>query len=152
MIRKITLALLVLFVLIQFIRPTKNVSAQLITDNDISTVYPISEEVHQILIQKCYDCHSNHTNYPWYFNIQPVAWWLAGHINEGKKELNFSEFKTYPEKKAIHKLEEMGEVADENSMPLQSYVIMHPHSKLSDHDRAAIKTWLKSLPVTFEHH
>jgi hypothetical protein len=152
MIKKILLGLVIILAVIQFIRPSKNVSAETITANDLSKVHPIPDNVHQIMVKKCYDCHSNNTNYPWYANIQPVGMWLNHHVNEGKDEFNFSEFKTYDEKKANHKLEELGEVLEEGSMPLRSYTILHPETKISDDDKSQIMAWLKSLPIKFEEH
>jgi hypothetical protein len=139
-------------VIIQFIRPERNVSEEIITARDVSKVHQIPENVHQILMKKCYDCHSNNTTYPWYINFQPVGWWLAHHIDEGKEELNFSEFATYDKKKADHKLEEIGEVLEDGSMPLKSYTLIHAEAKISDEEKQAVNAWLKSLPITFEHH
>lgn len=150
MLRKIVLAFLAILVIIQFIRPAKNDAKIVITENDISRMYPMSEAVQQIFVNKCYDCHSNSTVYPWYYNIQPVAWWMAHHINEGKDELNFSDFKTYPEKKAIHKLEEISEAVNEGWMPLDSYLWIHGDAKITEQDRTLINAWLKSLPVKWE--
>ena len=96
--------LLIAFIVIQFIRPTKNNSKDLIT-NDITTKYTVPKEVQTILVTSCYDCHSNNTNYPWYANIQPIAWWLNDHIKEGKKELNFSAFTNYKIARQYKKLE-----------------------------------------------
>ena len=109
MAKKIILVLLALFVLIQFVRPKKNISTEVVTARDISKVHSIPDDVHQTLIKKCYDCHSNNTNYPWYSKIQPVGLWLGHHVEEGKEELNFSEFATYDKKRADHKLEEIME-------------------------------------------
>lgn len=148
--RKIVIGLLVLLLIIQFFRPSKNVSDTLIAENDISRKYGIPEETHQILIKKCYDCHSNTTHYPWYFNVQPVGWWMAHHINEGKEELNFSAFKTYPEKRANHKLEEISEAFNEGWMPIDSYVWAHHDTRVTAHDREAINAWMRSVPATLK--
>lgn len=94
MIKKILYVLIAALVIIQFIRPKQNVSAGPFT-NDVSTKFAVNDNVASILKQSCYDCHSNNTVYPWYANVQPVTWWLQDHVNEGKKELNFSEFATY---------------------------------------------------------
>jgi hypothetical protein len=152
MFKKILLALVILLVIIQFIRPEKNVSQEVIAENDISNVHAIPEEVHQVLIKKCYDCHSNNTNYPWYVNIQPVGWWLAHHVDEGKGELNFSEFRSYDEERANHKLEEIGEVTEDGSMPLSSYTLIHSATKITAEDKAAIHAWLRSMNISFEEH
>jgi uncharacterized membrane protein len=151
--RKVILGILAALVLIQFIRPAKNVSDELITADDISKKYTIPENVHQVLISKCYDCHSNTTVYPWYNNIQPVGWWMSSHVTEGKEELNFSVFKTYPEKKANHKMEELSEAINEGWMPLDSYLWIHHSASVTEEDRAIINAWIKTLPITLgDHH
>lgn len=150
--KKVGFTLLAVLIIIQFFRPAKNVSDEIITANDISKVYAIPENVHQVFISKCYDCHSNNTHYPWYYTIQPVAWWMAAHVDEGKEELNFSEFKTYPEKRANHKIEEISESINEGWMPLDSYLWIHHEAKITDEDRTAINAWIKTLPVVFEKH
>ena len=109
--------------------------------------YGIPEAVHNILVQKCYDCHSNNTTYPWYSNIQPVGWWMYGHIDHAKEHLNFSEFKTYAEKKANHKLEELSEMVTEGEMPLASYLIAHREAKVTPEEVAMINNWIQSLGI-----
>ena len=152
MVRKIFIALLVILVIIQFIRPEKNISAETVTAGDVSKVHSIPDNVHQLLIKKCYDCHSNNTAYPWYSNIQPVGWWLANHVEEGKGELNFSEFSVYDKKKADHKLEELIEVAEEGTMRLKSYTLLHPETKLTAEDKELIVGWVNSLGIERHEH
>jgi hypothetical protein len=150
MLKRILLLLLVLLIVIQFFHPSKNLSDTLITENDISKVYKIPADVHNILIQKCYDCHSNHTRYPWYNNVQPIAWWMADHVNEGKHELNFSEFKTYSSKKANHKMEELSDAINEGWMPLDTYLWLHRNARITEEDQRAINQWLHSLPIAID--
>src|SRR6478672_2464625 len=122
--KKLLLVLLVLFILVQFYpKGTKNSASA--TPNDISTKYAVPENVHNILSVACYDCHSNNTRYPWYASIQPVRLWLDNHINDGKKDLNFSEFATYSLRKQYRKLEEVSELVKEGEMPLKSYTLIH---------------------------
>jgi hypothetical protein len=145
--RKIGVLVIIIFIVMQFIQPTKNRSEQVISDNDISKVYAIPQDLHQTFVTKCYDCHSNNTRYPWYIHIQPIGWWLAAHVHDGKEELNFSEFKSYPQKQATHKLEELAEVAEERSMPLKAYTMFHEHTELTEVDQKAISEWLTSINV-----
>jgi hypothetical protein len=142
--RKILVLVVILLLVIQFVQPIKNISPGL-GEHDISKVYTIPQEIHETFVSKCYDCHSNNTHYPWYFNIQPIGWWLAAHVNEGKEHLNFSSFGKYDEEKAEEQLEEIGEVVDEHSMPIKAYVLFHPQSELTEADEQAINAWLKSL-------
>jgi hypothetical protein len=139
MIKKILLALLAILLLIQFIRPEKNI-AETISENEIQT----SSDVKNILQTSCYDCHSNHTNYPWYSNIQPIASWLNNHIDEGKDELNFSEFNAYTLKRKLHKLKEIIEQLEENEMPLWSYTLIHSETKLNEEQKHQLIAWCKN--------
>jgi hypothetical protein len=146
MVKKILVGLLVLVGIMQLLQPTRNISEGPF-ENDISKVYAIPVDVQNVLTQKCYDCHSNNTHYPWYIHIQPIGWWMASHIKEAKDDLNFNEFKTYNEKKATHKLEEIAEVIEEGSMPLKSYVWLHSEAKVNAEEAKAITNWIQSLGV-----
>lgn len=147
MVKKILLGLAILLLAIQFIRPAKN-QAEGVSANDISLVYTTMPRDIQVMLQKkCYDCHSNNTVYPWYSNVQPVAWWLADHVKEGKEHLNFAEFKTYDTKKATHKLEEIVEEVTKGEMPLDSYTLIHRDAVVSSEEQVALRNWIASLGV-----
>lgn len=148
--RKIMIALLAIFLVIQFFKPTRNQSTAQ-TGNELTAKYTVPDSVLTILKRSCYDCHSNHTEYPWYANYQPIAWWLDHHIKEGKRELNFSEFGTYAPKKADHKLEEVVEMIEKKEMPLDSYIWMHEGAKLSASDAKLLMDWAKALRGTINY-
>jgi hypothetical protein len=149
--KKILIGLVIVLVLIQFIRPEKNVSegAQ---PNDISKAYAVSAEAQDLLKRSCYDCHSNNTVYPWYWGIQPVAWWLNDHIEEGKEELNFNEFATYKPARQYKKMDEMKKQIDEGEMPLSSYTLIHRDALLSDADKAILIQLTKSVTENLRAH
>jgi hypothetical protein len=142
--RKVLIIVIVVLVLIQFIRPEKNISS-VASINDISSKYAVPADVKEVLEKACNDCHSNNTVYPWYSNIQPVGWWLQYHVKEGKRELNFSEFATYPAKKQDHKMEEMIEMVKKGEMPLNSYTWMHTNAKLSEQERQLLVNWAQEI-------
>jgi hypothetical protein len=150
MIRKILYVLLAALVIIQFFRPGRNQSAGPFP-NDVTTQFPLASETKSVLEVACYDCHSNNTRYPWYTNVQPVGWWLQNHVNEGKSELNFSEFATYAPKKQHHKFEEIKEAVTEGWMPLDSYKWIHKDAVLTKEQSAAIAKWcdenMEKLPA-----
>lgn len=149
MTKRIVIGVVLVIIVIQLLQPTKNKSEG-ISENDISKVYALPDGLHDMLVQKCYDCHSNNTRYPWYVHIQPIGWWLASHVKEGKEHLNFSEFKTYEKSKADHKLEELVEVLEAGEMPLKSYLLMHGDAKVTAEETQTITTWVKSLGVAVE--
>lgn len=141
--------LLLAFIVIQFIRPAKNKSEG-ISSNDITKVYAVPEDVQTILKTSCYDCHSNNTVYPWYANIQPAAWWLNDHVQEGKRELNFSEFASYRIGRQYRKLEEINGEVKEDKMPLDSYLWIHKDAKLDEKQKLTLANWVTSVRDTIK--
>ena len=136
--------LLAALILIQFIRPPKNISKS-IGVNDITTKYFIPDDVQHILKASCYDCHSNNTRYPWYCNFQPFDWWITGHITEGKKELNFDEFNNRSLRYKYHKLESTVDEVKEDHMPLNSYLWIHKDAKLTEDEKSKLINWATAI-------
>ena len=143
MFKKIALGLLALLVIIQFFRPEKNLSDD--QTHNIALKYPVSGEVKEILRVACDDCHSNKTAYPWYVNIQPVAWFLDNHVQEGKRELNFSTFTKLPVAVQNHKFDEIIEMVEDKEMPLESYTFLglHQEADLTARQREVLIGWAK---------
>ena len=133
----------------QFYKPEKNLA-----EDDHTVVFLIetnpTKEVRTILKTACYDCHSNHTNYPWYNNIAPFSYGMALHVAEGKDELNFSEWATYTKKKKDHKLEEVGEMLEKGAMPLRGYNWLHKEARLTDTQRDQVMDWAKMTRTLYD--
>lgn len=138
------LVLLLAFIVIQFFRPAKNRSDGPYA-NDINKKYTVPQDVQTILKASCYDCHSNNTVYPWYAEVQPVAWWLDGHIKDGKRGLNFDEFAAYPIRKQYKRLDDINELVKKDEMPLSSYLWIHKYAKLNEQQKLTIATWVTGL-------
>lgn len=98
----------------------------------------------------CYDCHSNNTDYPWYSKIQPAAWFLEDHIQEGKDELNFNEWATYSDRRKNSKLRSIISQIEEDKMPLDSYTLIHKDAILSDEDKRMIIDYMTALKDSLE--
>lgn len=114
-------------------------------DTDLHEAVLLSAEVSQILVQACYDCHSVETTYPWYTDVVPVSWLVFHHVEEGRAELNFSEWKLYSEEKQAHKLDEIVEVVSSGEMPIKGYTLIHPAARLSDEQIKTITDWAEGL-------
>ena len=139
-IKKIGLTLLIVIIAIQFIQPVRNKSGQVLPA-DISKIYSVPDSVQCVLKNACYDCHSDNTSYPWYSNIQPFGWWLASHISRGKKELNFSEFGNYSDRRQRSKLFSIEKSIEDGSMPFPSYTLIHKNSRLTKEQKSLIINW-----------
>ena len=140
-IKKISLVLVIIFVGIQFIQPAHNKSGQVLP-TDFIVVYTVPTNVKVILQNACYDCHSNNTDYPWYSNIQPMAWIMKRHINNGKEKLNFSDFGSYSSRRQISKLKGITNQIKDDEMPLSSYTMMHSKANLTKEEKSLVIDWM----------
>lgn len=141
----VLITLAVVLIVIQFFHPAKNASTAPQSPNDVAVAYNEPANVHAILSKACNDCHSNNTRYPWYNNIQPVAWWLDHHVQEGKHELNFNEIGSYPLRRQYNKFKEIPEQIKEGEMPLGSYTLIHTDAKLTSQEKATLTDWANSI-------
>lgn len=139
--KKITLGILILVGLLQLIPKKVNKSNQLLA-TDITYMYVIPADVQSILSNSCYDCHSNNTRYPWYALIQPIRLMLDNHVDEGKRQLNFSEFGSYTKKRQRSKLNAIEESIQHGSMPISSYALMHADASLSNAEKEKVYSWI----------
>ena len=99
-------------------------------------------EIQAILERSCYDCHSNRTQWPWYAYVAPVSWWVVHHVDDGRGDLNMTEWPLMDFEQQLHYLDEMKEEIEEGEMPLPSYLWVHRGAKLSDEERAALFQWI----------
>ncbi len=146
--KTILVVLLIILIVIQFFHPAKNVSTAPPSSNDVAVMYNEPDNVRTILNKACNDCHSNNTRYPWYNNIQPVAWWLNDHVQEGKHELNLNEIGSYPLRRQYNKFKEITEQVKEDEMPLGSYTLIHTDAKLTSAEKATLTDWANSIQAT----
>jgi len=99
-------------------------------------------QIEALLARACYDCHSNRTKWPWYSHVAPVSWLLARDVALGRKELNFSEWRSYYPQTRRRKLQWMGRVLRERSMPPWAYCLMHPGARLTGAERGMLDRWI----------
>lgn len=144
MFKKILLAVLVVFIIIQFIHPSRNIS-QGEQPGNIAHAFNVPVEVKTILDKACMDCHSNNTRYRWYFKIQPLDWWLTNHINEGKDELNFDEYRNKPLRYQYHKMESTVDQVKKGEMPLDSYLWVHKDAILTETEKNLLINWAQGI-------
>jgi Haem-binding domain len=97
-----------------------------------------------LLREKCFDCHSNGTEWPWYSEISPVSWWLNYHVEEGRNHLNFSEWNSYDRQRQTELLKDILRETENGSMPPWHYMLLHPRVSLELEDRALIRSWVKN--------
>ncbi|MFN6964038.1 MAG: heme-binding domain-containing protein [Pyrinomonadaceae bacterium] len=137
------IVLVAAFVLAQFVRPDQTAPATIPAETlEASTEVP--DDVAAIFARSCADCHTNNTYYPWYSQVAPVNWWLDNHVKEGRRELNFSVWATYADKRKARKLDEICEQVQKGEMPLPSYLWVHRDAGLKPGESERICEWTRA--------
>jgi len=132
---RIAVGVIVVFVAVQFIPVARsNPPAR-------STVVA-PPEVASVLRRACFDCHSNETVWPPQAYVAPLSWLVAHDVNEGREELNFSDWGPKQVEKTAKKLaSEVGK----GDMPPFLYVVAHPGAKLTNDEKALLVNWAQGL-------
>lgn len=91
-----------------------------------------SPATRELAVRACFDCHSNEVVWPWYSNVAPVSWLVQRHVDEGRDELNFSEWHLGQEG------DEAAKTVRDGSMPPREYLWTHPDARLTDAELVAL--------------
>ena len=134
------IALAVVFAALQFIRPART-NPPVDESRTISAHTRITPEVATILDRSCNDCHSNQTRWPWYSNVAPVSWFVVNHVNDGRREMNFSDWAQYSQDERERYLKKICLEVKQGAMPLRSYLRLHHEAKLSSDDLKTLCDW-----------
>jgi hypothetical protein len=105
------------------------------------------------LQRACADCHSNETKWPWYSYVAPTSWFVVGHVNNGRRYINFSNW-VRPGKEpldSIDRLKAMCRDVRKGDMPLTSYKLIHWNSWLSADDVDKICEWSEAEQKRLRH-
>ena len=138
--RWVLIVVAVCLVIAQFFGPAKTNPA-IDPAQSIESRLQVTPQVSAILDRSCKDCHSNQTRWPWYANVAPVSWLVIGHVNEGRDNLNFSEWGRYTQSDVDGLLKRMCREVKAGVMPLSSYTPLHPGSTLSADDVKTLCAW-----------
>ena len=104
----------------------------------------VPDDVHRILKRSCFDCHSDHTAWPWYTNVAPASWLVAKDVRNGRTKMNFSQWGKIPDAKREARLEAICEEITEGEMPLKEYLYLHGDAKLTPQDKDVLCNWVKA--------
>lgn len=142
-IRTTAIFLFTIFVAIQFIRPERKTPV-IQPENDMCYLLHPSTEIARLLKNACYDCHSYHTQYPWYAEVAPFSWLIAEHVRHGRGELNFSDWKSYPQLDQSELLLHSGRLVRKGHMPMPGYVRFHPEAQLTEKEKDHLIHWFRN--------
>jgi len=98
-----------------------------------------SPQTRDLMQRACFDCHSNETVWPWYSKVAPVSWLIVRDVQEGRENLNYSNWQPNRKNEAI-------EAILEGEMPPVYYILLHPTAKLTPTEQ---KSLIAGLRATF---
>ena len=125
---------LLLLLLMQLV-PAERTNPPVISDIDAPA------EIREILRRSCYDCHSHETRWPWYSYVAPMSWFVVDHVDDGRADLNFSDWPVFDFEAQDLAFEDIGQQIEQGEMPLTSYLLLHPSARLSDDDKRRLLRW-----------
>ena len=134
------IAVFVVFVGIQFIRPEKT-NPPVDDARTIQALTEISQDVATILERACRDCHSHNTVWPLHSYIAPVSWLVAHDVNRGRRNFNYSDWVQYNAFEAIVLLDKICNEVEDAEMPPKRYLLVHKDARLTVDDTKAICQW-----------
>jgi len=129
---QITVVLVVIFAVAQFIRP-----GRANPPTDASRTIQAQAGMNglgAVLDRSCGDCHSNATAWSsWYTQIAPLSWLMAHEVAAGRTAVNFSEWATYTPEQQRLLLAVSCDDAKSGKMP-GPYPYFKPETRLSAQD------------------
>jgi hypothetical protein len=141
--KRLAIVVAVLFVGSQFVRPSKT-NPPLNERLEINAAESLPSDVEATLGRSCNDCHSHRTAWPWYSNVPPASWLLAHDVNEGRSEMNFSQWGTYSEERRADLLRGICREVSDREMPPFTYAVAHPVASLSETDVQTTCAWTRA--------
>ena len=135
----IVIALVVAFALLQLTNPARTNPPVV---HDLMATSPPPPPVAALLHAACYDCHSHETRWPWYAHVAPVSWLVVADVNEGRTNLDLSDWPAADPAWAAKRLGSMSEKIGYLEMPPKKYTAIHADARLTDAGRKTLTDWL----------
>jgi len=103
---------------------------------------PVPAQVKEILVRRCYACHSDEPRLSWWDHVVPVYWVVTSDVQRARAALNFSELGTKPVAAQQAELYEAVNQVQLGAMPLRLYLLGHPGSGVTAEELATLKNYL----------
>ncbi len=137
-VRVIIVVLLVVFLALQFFRPS-------LENPPVTGEIKAPPEVKAVLERACYDCHSNQTRLRWYDQLVPVYWSVAQDVKDGRAAMNFSNWDSLSKFGQMFDLFGAVFMIETKSMPLSSYTFLHHGGIVTADELAVLKRYVAPL-------
>jgi hypothetical protein len=102
----------------------------------------VPPQVRDILVRRCYACHSDEPRLAWWDHVVPVYWVVSSDVQRARAAVNFSELGTKPVAAQRAELYEAVNQVQLGAMPLRLYLLGHPHAGVTAEELATLKAYL----------
>jgi hypothetical protein len=102
----------------------------------------ITRNAEVIARASCFDCHSNETRWPWYTDVIPWSWLTENDVEQGRAQLNFSEWD-----RPQPGLATADDTVVDDSMAPWRYLLLHPDARLDDDEKAQLVRALRYMQI-----
>jgi len=140
--KKVAMAAAAMFLGLQAI-PVDRSNPPVNSSRTIFASEALPAKVEIVLRRSCQDCHSNQTRWPWYSYVAPMSWIVAHDVHAARRQMNFSEWAGYSDKKREERLDGICEQVVNGDMPEGKYALVRRRARVNEDERAAICQWVE---------
>jgi len=140
--KKVAMAAAAMFLGLQAI-PVDRSNPPVNSSRTIFASEALPAKVEMVLRRSCQDCHSNQTRWPWYSYVAPMSWIVAHDVHAARRQMNFSEWAGYSDKKLEERLDGICEQVVNGDMPEGKYALVRRRARVTEDERAAICQWVE---------
>jgi hypothetical protein len=101
----------------------------------------VPEPVMSTVRRACFGCHSNETRWPWYSALPVASQLIERDVNDGRGQINFSQWAQYNPFDRADMLDKICELASKRKMPPLPYRMLHSEARLSAANVAELCAW-----------
>ncbi len=102
----------------------------------------VPPQVREILVRRCYACHSDEPRLVWWDEAAPMYWVVASDVQRARAAVNYSEMGTKPLATQRAVLFESVNQIELGAMPLRIYLLGHPDAEVTAEELATLKKYL----------
>lgn len=103
----------------------------------------IPSSARAILMQKCADCHSEQTRWPWYGRFAPASWLMERDIVQAREQMDLSRWESLPGGQISVLQSKIVQQARSRAMPPLQYRFIHAGSAITDADVRTLTAWVR---------
>jgi len=99
-------------------------------------------DIKPIFEKKCFDCHADVKNIPWYYKIPGVKQMMDKDIREAKEHIDMrKDFPFISHESPLDDLKSIKKIGTKGGMPPLRYILAHWDSRLTDAEKKKLVEW-----------